>query len=841
MLCNCRSIIPKFDELCVLNATKKPDIIFLTETWLHSNIKDEIISIPNFNIFRNDRVNKRGGGVCVYVNNECEQVKLSDVNKPDEIEACWVIVCGIIFCLIYIPPRYQYQMHDEVSHYIIDNFDNFNKLYPNFSNICLGDFNCFRTDCFSSQLSMEMIVNDTTRGNSLLDKVFVSNVQGNFNVDIFDPLKSSDHNTLFISFEKTVSYKRTSRVVFDYRSSNISRFITAVRNSDFTLLYKTHDINNKLSIFYSIIENCMKLIPTKKISSSKRDKAWITPVLKQLITKRWNAYRQRNFEKYEFYKQKIKKEIDKSKKVHYSKLLSKGKKSIWNILKEDKPKANSPFTFSGTDTELAEAIKENLQKITHQSNKSYNVSRDSHCQDDLIFSEEEVQKVLLQIDPKKASNDPIPSTLLRLLSDCCYQPITHIFNSVMIEKIWPDQWKCANIIPLPKDKTPNYLNIRPISILSALNKCLEKLLKDRLLPFYLKNIDSSQFGFVPMGSTTAALIALLNKVSFSIDSPTTKAVSIISFDFTKAFDKVDHQLLLNKLSSFLPHTLILIIANYLKGRKQRVQINNVFSSYCDIDCGVPQGSVLSPLLFGLFIRDLISTPKSFCFKYADDSTFVIPHSTQDITQDIQSVFLHVSNWCTENKLHLNLKKTNLLIIKKQPVIYNTISSLAPVDEIKILGVTLQSNLKWTKHVTSITNSASSSLYLLRKCRSIFSQKQLVALYNSYILSKMCYAGPSYAYLPQSLQNYFVKLYKRSHHVICGKECKEQCLIHPLEQIKKTSVKLFNSILTESKHPLHSLAPPRLVNSNKLLVPLCRSERTKKTFIPQMVAFYNNFK
>jgi len=837
-LCNCRSLIPKFDELCAFNATNKADIIFLTETWLHDSVKDNIISIPKYSVFRNDRVGKRGGGVCAYIYNECNFLNLCDTNKPKEIEAIWVIVNEIIFCLIYIPPCYQHVLHDEINQYIIENFDNFNTTYPNYCNVCLGDFNCFKTDFLSSQLSLEMIVKSATRGNSLLDKVFVANFEGSHYVETFDPLGSSDHNMLFITLDKVISYKKISKMVFDLRASNVARFISEVNHSDFSALLEAHNVNNKLLAFYNIISNCMKVIPIKKTYASKCDKAWITPILKLLITQRWNAYRQRNFEKYEYLKQKVKREIDKSKKAHYSQLLSEGKNSMWSILKENSAKSTSTFTFPGTDIELAEAIKTNLQKITHQPEKSYHVPLYFNPDEEITFSHEEVQKALLEINVKKASNDPIPSTLIRVLSCCCSLPITHIFNSVMTSKIWPDQWKCANIIPIPKDKTPNYQNIRPISILSALNKCLEKLFKTRLLPYFLTHIDPNQFGFVPMGSTTSAIIALVNKVTLSLDEPTTKAVSIISFDFSKAFDKVDHQLLLNKLSPILPHSFVCILASYLKDRKQRVQINNKYSNFCDIDCGVPQGSVLSPLLFGLFIKDLKSTPKSFCIKYADDSTFVIPHTTLDITDDIKQTFYHVSNWCKVNKLDLNIKKTKLLIIEKQPVIYNTVESLIPVTNLKILGVTFQSNFKWTNHVTSIVKSASSSLYLLRKCRSIFTHKQLISLYNSYILSKLCYAAPSYAYLPQSLQRYFIKLFKRSHHVICGNNCNNQCLINPLEQIKKMSYKLFCAVLKNNHHPLHNLMPPTLTHTKKLLVPICRSERRKKTFIPQMVTLYN---
>jgi len=825
--------------LCLFVASNNPDIIFLTETWLHSEISDTLINISNYKLLRDDRVNKRGGGVCVYINEGCAWEELIDLNKPVEIEAKWVSAYKTIFCVIYIPPAYQYKLQNEISQYIIENFDTFNKTHPNFSNICLGDFNCFQTNFLESQLAMEMIIKGATRCNSLLDKIFVSNCSDLFSVNILDPLQNSDHNKILVTCDKDVIYKQRLRLVYDFRSSNLAKFVDALKKANFSPIYQTNNINEKVSIFYNVLIDCLNVIPRKHIPTSKNDKPWMTAILKSMITQRWNAYRRRDFERYEALKIKVKLEIQQSKKSYYSKLLSKRNNSIWNIIRDNTSLSCASFKFSGTDKDLASEINNNLRKIVFQPKKSYEVDVDVNKGNEITFAEEEVRDVLIKINPKKASSDPIPSSLFIFLAQYCTEAIAHIFNSVSLSKMWPKQWKLANIIPLPKDKTSDPLNVRPISILSALNKCLEQLIKRQLLPHYIQHIDDSQYGFIPMGSTTSAIIALLNKIHFSLDRPEIKAVSVISFDFTKAFDKVNHQILLNKLSVILPPKLVHILSSYLKERKQRVKINDSYSDYCNIDCGVPQGSVLSPLLFGLFIRDLISTPKSFCIKYADDSTYVIPHYSTNITEDIRDTFVHVHNWCKNNKLELNLKKTKLLIIKKQNVVYDTVFSLSPVNEVKILGLTFQNDLKWNKQVALITKSASSSLYLIRKCRSIFNQKQLILLYNSYVLSKLCYASPSYAFLPQSLQKYFIKLHKRSHHIICGTECKKNCLIPPLDQIKKTSFKLFQNIMQNAKHPLHSLIPAKLKYSRKLMLPLCRSERSKCSFIPQMALLYNS--
>jgi len=802
-------------------------------------VNDSIINISDYDLYRDDRCHKRGGGVSIYSHKKHRSTVLCDLDKPKEIEAKWVAVNSIIYCLIYIPPSAQYKLAEEINKYIIENYDAFNSAYPNYENILLGDFNCFNVDFIMSQLSLTMIVEGATRGNSLLDKIFVSDHKEGTNVEILDPLHNSDHNKLLVTLQGKEVLEVCHKRLYDFRQSNLDDFILRIQNSNFNALLFNEDVNFKVEEFYKIIMKSLSLIPQKQIALSNRDKPWMTPVLKDIITKRWNAYKSRDYNKYEHLKSKVKEEIQKSKRRYYSKLINKPKKSVWNVIKAESVKTSTRFAFDGTDKQLATAINENLEKILHDSTKSYIIPPEIIEKEHITFTEEEVIRALENIDPRKTSSDLLPSKIIILLSNCCPQYITHIFNTSIQSYTWPSRWKKATIIPLPKDRIPKYDNVRPISILSPLNKCLEKLFKSRILPHYIKSIDKCQFGFIPSGSTSAAIIALLNKVLSLLDLPNIKAVSIISFDFKKAFDKVNHQLLLNKLSRFLPHNFIHVLSSYLEGRTQRVQINSSFSSECDIDCGVPQGSVLSPLLFGLFINDLVDSPLSFCFKYADDSTFVVPHYTNEISPDIKHTFDHVASWCQNNKLDLNVKKTQLLIIKKQSVSYNPVNGIKNTNHIKLLGVIIQENLKWNSHIISTIKSASSSLYLIRKCRNILTHNQLVILYNSYILSKLCYAAPAWMFIPKSLQAHVIKLYKRSHKAICGEQCKENCLQNPLDHQQRMSFSLFKNILQQKNHPLKSLFPPILRNTKKLLMPKIRTDRFRNSFIPQMTLLYNS--
>jgi len=839
LLCNCRSLIPKYNELCAFSSTSNCQAMFLTETWLSDQVKDSIVNIPNYTIYRNDRKERRGGGVCIYIHNNYMHSELVDCGRPRDIEAKWVKIDKFIFCLIYIPPRVQFTLQEEITDYVISNFDKFSNESPDYLNILLGDFNQFNVDAISSHLSLSNVVVEATRGDAVLDKVFVAESDLEVLTAVLDPLQNSDHNKVVVSFKIQISKVFKFQEIYDFRHSNLSNFVQTLKNTDLSPILFADTPDSKLDLFYNFVSNCLEKIPKRKIRATNNDKKWITPVLKALINQRWNAYRSRNFQKYEALKLKVKREISRSKKAYFSKLLSSRSKSMWAILRDTNGQTKSKFDFKGTDIELASTINDNLRAIVTDNCKSYNINAENPSIDHFYFLEQEVQDIVTGINTKKASSDLIPNKIIVLLGYVFPQYITHIFNSVIETQTWPQRWKNADVIPLPKDKIPNYNNIRPISILSTLSKCLEKLFKDKLMPYYIKSIDSSQHGFIPMGSTSSALIALVNQILVHLDQRNTYGVSIISFDIKKAFDKVKHQLLLDKLCKFLPTNYVILLSSYLRGRKQRVTINSSFSSYLDVDSGVPQGSVLSPLLFGLYISDLTSTTSSFCFKYADDTTFIIPHYNHDITADIQTTFTHMTNWCSSNKLELNFNKTCLMTIEKRPLQFKEFSSLQQKPEIKILGVTINNKLKWDQHINNTTKSAASSLYLLRKCRDIFNKKQLIILYNSYVLSRLSYACPIFINLPQKLTKSFQRICNRAHYIICGEKCTGDCLIQPLQQKQTISYNLFKKALSNKSHPLHNIIPVRLLYTKKLCSPICRSDRYQRSFIPQMTMLYNS--
>lgn len=315
-----------------------------------------------------------------------------------------------------------------------------------------------------------------------------------------------------------------------------------------------------------------------------------------------------------------------------------------------------------------------------------------------------------------------------------------IFNYILTSSIFPESWKHAKIIPVHKNSSTYNLNdYRPISILSSLSKVFEKLISKQISSFLNHNnlLVNFQSGFRPQHSTETALLKVVSDLRCNINSKLSTALVLL--DFSKAFDTVNHDILLLKLTSFFNFnsSAVTLISTYLSNRKQCVSLNNIMSS-CDlVSSGVPQGSVLGPLLFSLFINDLpLSLKFSSYHLYADDFQIYIsgnPKSIGLMINELNDDLNSVNLWAISNGLKLNASKTQVLIINGKidsaisPIRMNN-ENVVPSDVVKNLGVLFNSNLNFHEYVLKITKTVYGILARLWKLsnftpRSV--RKQLV--------------------------------------------------------------------------------------------------------------------
>ena len=401
----------------------------------------------------------------------------------------------------------------------------------------------------------------------------------------------------------------------------------------------------------------------------------------------------------------------------------------------------------------------------------------------LPVDQAEISYEIIMLTPSKSFglySCPIP--ILKCASHIISKPLSEIFNISVTKGIYPQKLKIAKVIPVYKseDETdPN--NYRPISLLSIFNRIFEKLMYKRLKLFLDKNIviNKSQYGFREMHSTEHAILDIINKIQTNMDS---KLFSCgVFIDLRKAFDTVDHNILLNKLHHYGIRGIINTwFASYLKGREQTTEINNKISEKQVTLCGVPQGSVLGPLLFLIYINDICnSTNVLKMFLFADDTNLLYADKNFKKLEIVLNTELKkLSNWLIANKLTLNINKSHFVIFsprqKKmnyQPVIkiFDNNSqhriALERKDYIKYLGVFLDKHLSWKPHIDYISLKISKTIGLISKLRHSVPVQILISLYNSLILPYLSYGIVAWGRTGKTNINRLLLLQKRALRLI----------------------------------------------------------------------------
>ena len=394
-----------------------------------------------------------------------------------------------------------------------------------------------------------------------------------------------------------------------------------------------------------------------------------------------------------------------------------------------------------------------------------------------------VYKLLSKLDITKATDvDQISNKVLTLAAPGIYKQLTELFNFSLKSGEYPDDWKLAKVSPVFKAgerNDPNNYMYRPISILSTISRVFEKLVYEQIYNYLIKNnlLDSCQSGFRFFHSTVTALLDLTIQWRFNIDRGLVSG--ILFLDLKKAFDTVDHQLLLTKLeyTGISGHALEWF-KSYLVNRFQIAYTNGVLSEKAILKCGVPQGSILGPLLFLIYINDLTTIADYATVRmYADDTnmTFTacsIPELQHDMNIDLQ----FLQNWLIANRLTLNVLKTEFMLVgSRQRVATLTQEldlsingiSLKRVNSSKCLGVEIDEFFTWDAHVTSVSQKVSSGIGVIKKIKPFVPTSNLISVYQSSVEPYLDYCSVVWDDISDQLTDKLQILQNRAARVITG--------------------------------------------------------------------------
>ena len=384
---------------------------------------------------------------------------------------------------------------------------------------------------------------------------------------------------------------------------------------------------------------------------------------------------------------------------------------------------------------------------------------------------EDVKIYITQLNPQKASkSNSSPTKIIKLSVDIISPIICDIFNKCIEEAVFPDNLKSAEIRPV--HKRGNKLNVshfRPISILDPYSKIYETHINTELTGFMTKHniLHDSQFGFRTNSSTEMAVSQIIEDITIKFQNG--EYTCAIFLDLAKAFDTVDHGILINKLRACGVRGLPLkLLQNYLNNRTQQTLINNTKSNTQTINCGIPQGSILGPLFFNTYINDIVNVSNFKIKLFADDACLLLSSKdAKDLEKKVNTELIKINQWRKLNKLSINFSKSYYMIFsnkKKNPKFNITMdgNKLTRTDDFKYLGIIIDHKLKWNKHIKYILNKILKVSYMLTKIRHYIDLNSLKLLYYSLVHSHLIYCLTTWGGAPNTTLQPLINIQKKNY-------------------------------------------------------------------------------
>ena len=784
------------------------DILCFEETWLSPEL-ESLVEFNSFSpVYSHKQPNKEGGGLAVFIGDHLEYKQRSDINIPDVLKGlfdCLFIDTSVNNEKYTIGVMYRSPSHDtiaEVNQFLQLAIDILHK--ENRKVILVGDTNINLLNVEHHNPTKEYL--DVMISNNLLPKITLPTRVSHTSATLIDHLFTNldkticgtiltditDHysNFLLIPTHRPHIVNKPTHVSYRPITENtLARLNSLLESTDWTELYRSHDPSIAYSIFLERYQNLMdQAMPIKSVRFNKykhKSQPWITKgLLKSLSTKD---------KLYKLFKNchdsvvKLQKENEyKQYRNIYNKLIRTAKEHYWNncfessindtkqtwkninhLLNRTENKNNFPEFFMHNGSVYRGMVDiacgfnnyfvnvgPNLAAAMPSTDLSSVTLPRLNLPNSFALTPTnpiEVATIIDKLKPKTSKGiDGISPKLAKSTNILIAEPLSYIANLSFRTGIFPDNMKIAKVIPIYKAKdNTNFQNYRPVSLLPAFSKIFERLAYNRLYK-YLKLheiLNPAQYGFQKNLPTKMAILELQNRIIQSISN---KNWCIgIFLDLSKAFDTLDHVILMQKLFHYGVRGVAFDwFRSYLTNRQQCTEFKSVTSSNLPIVCGVPQGSILGPLLFLLYVNDVVHSVKNARpVLFADDTNLIIEHTNFDeLIPIVNNELKSITQWFIRIKLSLNTEKTKFIIFRPKGKVLPVEpwgvaigdQMIARVSEIKFLGVFLDEFINWRFHINTKCNAIAKNLAVLNRVKNFIPLLTRKTLYHALILPHLSY-------------------------------------------------------------------------------------------------------
>ncbi len=887
---NARSLLPKMTELRHVASTLRPHIIAVTETWLSASVPRGATHIDGYNVqIRTDRAfDRRGGGTLLLIHNGLNVQERSDlIFWP---ESTWVEIKTasqklVVGCL-YRPPSGNPSAFTKALE------SSFLKIDPRQKIVLVGDFNATcpawcSTDSFNEAgrilepalltLGLHQHVSSPTHvrpdGNlgGLLDVVLTNDESMVSAVNIHPPIGLSDHMMVECLLtvrkpSKTALQTHRTNTIWCYGLADQDQVNNALNEADWQGVRNAENIDDAWTSWQSTFHSIVKsLIPSKTIKKISKKNPFVTPEIALVIKEKRSAFRRyKNSPSPELrrifcdLRNKVTKVIRKGERAHVSTLHRTARlcpsptssRDFWRYIQQITGKVRQTMTSDLIDPTTQERAcspqeKANLFNVHFTRQTMLGVPPEAKPDPSSLQSNprtfsylettpSDVFTILSTLKTNKAPGvDGISPGLLRFCARGIACSLTCLFNRSFELSQFPQAWKYALVIPVHKKgglSDPG--NYRPIALLPTISKVLERIVHNKLSSFLGTWLSNKQSGFRKGDGTVPQLVRLTQQWSEAIDQ--SKYVGVIFCDLKKAFDKVWHLGLMTKLhSAGIRGSALNWFQRYLEGRCQITMVNGYYSPPAEIQAGVPQGAILSPLMFSIYINDIVYTAAPVCDinLFADDtSASVVSKSPTELNNKLQIAADSISRWFDRWFLVVNTAKTVSMAIRSRGMPHCSLSltindqTIPQCDSHRHLGIVISSTLSWREHTRMITCKAAQKIGLMRRLRRSLTPTVLLAIYRACIRPTLEYASLAWCGLSGNDSVRLERCQRSAARLICGisplsgyshDSILARAGLQPLSVRRQLHQALFVRKIVTDRLPLHLresvapwIAPPR---------------------------------